>query len=129
MSVKMENMMGQPVDVDEVLDKIKNIIDSKKGEEITLIEIGAISSIADYFVIASGNNENQVMAIVDAIEDELIKIHIKPRSIEGQRQGKWVILDYGNIVVHIFHKDTRYFYNLERVWNDGKITIFDPSIN
>jgi ribosome-associated protein len=96
-------------------------LEEKKGEEITVIEIKEISIIADYFVIANGTNSSQVDALVDSVVQELGKSGFEPKRIEGVRSASWVLLDYGDIVVHVFSKEDRLFYNLERIWRDGRI--------
>lgn len=95
-------------------------LDEKKGEDIKVIDISGISVMADYFIIANGTNESQVRALVDHVEECLGKggFHLKQR--EGYGTGSWVLLDFGDIIVHIFDKENRLFYNLERIWRDGK---------
>lgn len=95
-------------------------LDEKKGEDIQVIEIKDISIIADYFIIANGTNSSQVNAMVDAVNEKLGKIGIEPKRIEGVRSASWILMDYGDIVVHVFSKEDRLFYNLERIWRDGK---------
>ena len=96
-------------------------LSEKKAEDIRVIEIGDISVIADYFVIANGTNPNQVSALVDSVEQELAKIDVLPKRIEGIGNSSWVLMDYGDIIVHIFSKEDRLFYDLERIWRDGKV--------
>lgn len=95
-------------------------LDERKGEDIIMIDISQISVLADYFIIANGSNENQVRALVDNVEEELDKAgyHVKQR--EGYGLGSWVLMDYGEIIVHVFDKENRLFYDLERIWRDGK---------
>ena len=95
-------------------------LDEKKGEDIKVIEIGEISSIADYFVIASGTNASQVSALVDSVDSMLGKNGFQPKRVEGVRSSNWVLMDYGDIVVHVFAQEDRLFYDLERIWRDGK---------
>ena len=95
-------------------------LEDKKAEDIKVIEIGSISILADYFVIANGNSSSQVEAMVDAVEEELAKNGFEPKRVEGVRSSGWVLLDYGDIVVHIFSKEDRLFYDLERIWRDGR---------
>ena len=85
------------------------------------------SYICDYFVIASGNSTRQVKAIADNIEEETCQQGIKPLNIEGYEEGQWVLLDYHDIIVHVFMHDTREFYNLERLWSDA--AEIDPDKN
>ena len=80
-----------------------------------------ISTLADYFLIANGSNSNQVQALVDNVEDELAKTGIHAKQKEGHGLGNWVLLDFGEIVVHVFDRENRHFYDLERIWRDGKI--------
>lgn len=96
-------------------------LEEKKAEDIRIIEIGDISSIADYFIIAHGNNPAQVDAMVDEVEDMLAKAGYNPKRIEGIRSSGWILMDYGDVVVHIFSKEDRLFYDLERIWRDGRI--------
>lgn len=95
-------------------------LDEKKGENICVIDISNVSVIADYFIIANGSNANQVSALVDSVEEELGKAgyHVKQR--EGYGSGSWVLMDYADIIVHVFDKENRLFYDLERIWKDGK---------
>lgn len=95
-------------------------LEEKKAEDIKIIEIGDISVIADYFIIAHGNSSSQVDAMIDAVEEELGKSKYYPKRIEGIKNSGWILMDYGDVVVHIFSKEDRLFYDLERIWRDGK---------
>jgi len=95
-------------------------LEEKKGEDIQVIEIRDISSIADYFIIANGTNSLQVDALVDNVQETLGKNGFHPQRIEGVRSASWILMDYGDVVVHVFSKEDRLFYNLERIWRDGK---------
>ena len=95
-------------------------LDEKKGQDIQVIDIRDVSVIADYFVIASGSNANQVEAMVDSVEETLGKAGFEPRQIEGSRSSSWVLMDYEDVIVHIFDEENRLFYDLERIWRDGK---------
>ena len=107
--------------MDKIIKTIYNAIGDKKGENIRVFDISELTVISDYFVIASGNNENQVKAIADNITEQLLKEHnITPRQIEGYNSANWILLDYSNYVIHIFDKEQRSFYNLEKIWCDGK---------
>ncbi|WP_167956585.1 ribosome silencing factor [Anaerosporobacter faecicola] len=97
-----------------------NAMEDKKAEDIRIIEIGEISTIADYFIIANGTNTSQVQALVDGVEEALSKEGFEPQRIEGIRSSNWILMDYGDIVIHIFSKEDRLFYDLERIWRDGK---------
>lgn len=95
-------------------------LEEKKGEDICIIDIADVSVLADYFIIANGSNSNQVNALVDAVEEELSKAGYEPKQREGYGMGSWVLLDYSDIIVHVFDKENRLFYDLERIWKDGK---------
>ena len=107
------------MELKEIVKKIYNIIEDKKGDDIKVIDISKVSSIADYFIIASANNINQVQAISDEIDFVLGKEGILPKAGEGNKNATWMLLDYNDIVVHIFLKEDRVFYDLERIWRDG----------
>lgn len=97
-----------------------NALDSKKAEDIKVIEIGNISVIADYFIIANGTNSSQVKALVGEVEDALGKNGYNLKRREGTNSSTWILLDYGDVIIHIFSKEDRLFYDLERIWRDGK---------
>ena len=93
-------------------------IDDKKGQDIKIIDIHNVSVIADYFVIASGTNSNQVQAIVDNVDEQLGRA-------EGNRNSICILMDYGDVIVHVFDEENRLFYDLERIWRDGKVLEMD----
>ena len=93
---------------------------NKKGDNIKIIDISEISPIADYFIIADGANQNQLQAMCDAVEEELYKAGCKLKQTEGNRNSTWILMDYGDVIVHVFSKEDRLFYDLERIWTDGK---------
>ena len=95
-------------------------LEDKKGEDIKIIDISNVSVLADYFIIANGNNKNQVQALVDNVQEELDKVGVQVKQVEGYRMGNWILLDYGDIIIHVFSKEDRLFYDLERIWRDGK---------
>ncbi|MCD7868530.1 MAG: ribosome silencing factor [Clostridiales bacterium] len=97
----------------------------KKGKDIRIIDIQEVSVIADYFIIASGTNLNQVQAVAENVEEQLGRAGFTPKQIEGNRNSTWVLMDYGDMIVHIFDEENRLFYDLERIWRDGKL--LDPS--
>ena len=96
-------------------------LDDKKGEDIKVIDISGVSVLADYFIIATGNNDSQVRALVDNVEEELALAGYLAKQREGYGSGSWVLLDFGDIIVHVFDKENRLFYDLERIWRDGKL--------
>lgn len=113
------------VDIKQLAYNIVELIDDKKGLDISLLDVQKISSVSDYFIIASGSSSRQVMAIADHVEDGMEKEDYFLKHKEGHRDGKWVLLDFGDIVVHVFDKEQRDFYNLEKLWCDAVITKFD----
>ncbi len=96
------------------------ILDEKFGSDIVALDIHNVSVMADYFIIVSGNNINHLSSLCDAVEEALAKIGILLKSKEGAQNSTWILLDFGDIIVHIFNKEDREFYNLERVWGDAK---------
>ena len=100
-------------------------LEDKKGEDICIIDISEISPLADYFVISSGSSDSQVKALVDNVEEKMHEAGHTQIQREGMRSGNWVLLDYGDVVVHVFDRENREFYHLERIWSDGK-KIEDP---
>ena len=115
-SVSTEKMMAQIA---------CKAIDDKKGQDIKVIDIHNVSVIADYFVIASGTNSNQVQAIVDNVEEQLGRAGFEAKQIEGNRNSSWILMDYGDVIVHVFDEENRLFYDLERIWRDGKVLEMD----
>ena len=97
----------------------------KLGSDIVLIDVSDRLALTDVFVIVTGANERQVEAIVDSVEDKLRAVGVKPLRREGRREGRWVLLDYSEIVVHIQHAEERVFYDLERLWRDCPTIPFD----
>jgi ribosome-associated protein len=91
--------------------------DSKKAEDIVVLDVQLLSSVADHFLICSGTSDRQVRAIADAIAEELTQYGEKPLAIEGYQKGTWVLIDCADLIVHIFDDDTRRFYDLERLWH------------
>jgi ribosome-associated protein len=95
-------------------------LEDKKGNDIKVIDISDVSVIADYFIIASGSNVNQVQALADNVEECLYKAGFELRQKEGYQSGNWILMDYNDIIIHVFNEEDRLFYNLERIWRDGK---------
>ena len=95
-------------------------LEEKKAEEITILDISEISVLADYFVIADGNNRNQVQAMADSVEEALGRAGYEPKQIEGYQTANWILMDYKDVIIHVFSKEDRGFYDLERIWRDGK---------
>lgn len=102
-----------------------NALDDKKGENTKIINITDLSVIADYFIITGGSNKNQVQALVDNVEEALEKQGVNVKHIEGYSSANWILLDYGDVIIHIFNQEDRLFYDLERIWKDGKSVTID----
>ena len=95
-------------------------LQDRKAEDVKVIDIREISPIADYFIIANGTNQNQIQAMRDAADEALYKAGLTVKQVEGNQNSTWILMDYGDIIIHIFSKEDRLFYDLERVWRDGK---------
>ena len=104
----------------EILKKIVKTLDTKKAEDIEVIGIKDLTIIADYFVIATGTNTTHTKSLADEVEFQLKEAGITPTRTEGYNGSNWILLDYSDIVVHIFYKETRDYYSLERLWSDGE---------
>lgn len=105
----------------EMVKMAKTALEAKKAQDIKVIDIRDVTVIADYFLIADGSNPNQVQAMVDNVEEVLGKAGYECRQIEGYGTGGWILMDYGDIIIHAFCKEDRLFYDLERIWRDGTI--------
>ena len=95
-------------------------LEDKKANDVRVIDIAGVSVIADYFVIASGSNTNQVQAMADSVREALGRAGHEPRQVEGYGSANWILMDYNDLIVHIFSDESRTFYDLERIWRDGK---------
>ncbi len=96
----------------------------KKAEDIKVLDISLISPIADYFIIANANNQNQLLAMQDAVDEKIVRAGHNGARIEGNRSSTWILMDFGEVIVHLFSTEDRLFYDLERVWKDGQV--IDP---
>ncbi len=105
---------------EELIKAAVKILDGKKAEDIRVIEIRDLTIIADYFIIADGTSVTQTRALADELEFRIKEMGREPRQVQGNNGSNWIILDYSDVVIHIFYKETRDFYNLERLWSDGK---------
>ena len=106
---------------DELMKAVYDALAEKQGKDITVIDIHEISTLADYFIITHGGNTPHVESLVDCVQETMDKAGAVCRSVEGLRGGRWVLLDYGDIVVNVFSKEDRMWYDLERIWRDGKL--------
>ena len=118
---------GGSMTAKEIASKAFMYLDEKKAMDIKVIDISKISVIADYFIITGGSNERQVKAIADNVEEKLGKEGVVPRSVEGYQNARWILMDYGDVIIHIFNEEDRLFYDLEKIWMDGQaVEIADP---
>jgi len=104
----------------EILKIAVKTLDDKKGHDLKVIKIADVSAIANYFVIATGTSSTQVKTLADEVEVKLKEAGTTPTRTEGYRGADWIVLDYIDVVIHIFYKETREFYDLERLWQDGE---------
>lgn len=95
-------------------------LEDKKAEDIRIIDISEVSVLADYFIIASGSNPSQLQAMTDNVEEKLGRAGHPVKQVEGYDSANWILMDFGDIIVHVFDKENRLLYNLERIWRDGK---------
>ncbi|MBP3736637.1 MAG: ribosome silencing factor [Lachnospiraceae bacterium] len=100
-------------------------LEAKKAKDIKVIDISEVSVLADYFLIVSGTNHSQIQALADAVTEALGKEGITSRQVEGYNNAQWVLMDFGDVIIHIFDEENRLLYDLERIWLDGKQ--IDPS--
>ncbi len=104
----------------EMISVIVKALDDKKGKDLKVLHTADQTTLADYFIICSGNSNTQVRALADAVEEAMSKAGEEPHHIEGHRGGLWTLMDYSSVVVHIFTDEGREFYGLERLWSDAE---------
>ena len=100
--------------------RIARILYDKKAQDITVLHVGHLTVITDYMVIATGRSTLQVKSLADDVDEAMAMEGVALRAREGQGEGRWIVLDYGTVLVHIFHPEARRFYHLERLWEDGQ---------
>ncbi len=105
----------------QLMEKIARCMDDKKAEDIKILDISSLTSMADYFVICHGNSNTQMRAIADEIEDKLKEEGLAAQSREGKDSAFWILMDYGDVVAHVFSRESREFYAIENLWADAKI--------
>ncbi|MBZ4670490.1 MAG: ribosome-associated protein [Clostridiales bacterium] len=105
---------------EQILREAVRALDSKKAEDIQVVGIRDLTIIADYFVIANGTSTTHTKALADEVEYKIGLLGKKPARVEGYASSNWIILDYSDVVIHVFYKETRQFYSLERLWSDGE---------
>ncbi len=106
---------------EELIKNIVKVLDDKKAEDIKIIETAELTIVADSFIVATGNSNTHVKSLAGEVEDVLASLGAEPEHIEGRATG-WILIDYGTVVVHIFDKQSREYYNIERLWQDAKIS-------
>ena len=111
---------GDSMNQQEMLKKIVSTLSAKKAEDIEVLGIKDLTIVAEYFVIATASNVTQSKALADEVEFQLTEAGVKPTRAEGYNGANWILLDYSDIIVHIFYKETRQFYQLEKLWSDGE---------
>lgn len=112
--------MKEQIAIQEVIEQVYRILDDKQAENIKVINISEISSLADYFIITNGKNSTHSQSLADYVEERLTAIGYRLHRLEGAKNGQWLLLDYGFLVIHIFDRDQRAYYQLEEIWADGK---------
>jgi len=108
------------LNVVEIAQLAATAAEEKKAQDVTILDIRGLSVFADYFVICHGNSQTQVQAIVNGIKEKVLEADLLLKGIEGFQEGRWVLIDLGDVVVHVFHKEEREFYDLERLWGDAR---------
>lgn len=115
----------------ETIFRLARLLYDHKAQDIVVLKVSHLTVLCDYMIIASGRTDNQVSSLADNVDEMLEKEGFGLRRSEGRREGRWVILDYGHVIVHLFHRDERAFYGLDRLWNDGTNTLdlpFDQTV-
>lgn len=109
------------MDSKKMVEKIVSVMEEKKARDISIIDIRSITEIADYFVICSGTSTTHIKTIADELDFKLAEIGLELNHKEGYDSARWILLDYADVVIHVFHQEDRGFYNLERLWSDGEL--------
>ena len=115
-------MKSQPTTVPDVEARCREVVaaaEERKAYDLRVLQLGEVTSFTDYFLICSGTSGRQVQAIADAVQQTMKDERVRPLQVEGYKNGRWVLMDYGDFVVHIFDEETRTFYGLERLWSDA----------
>jgi ribosome-associated protein len=114
------------VDLPPQIRRVADLLFDRKAREVVVLDLRGISTATDFFVVAGGTSDTHVTAIADHVVDEMKKEGVRPINVEGARQGRWVLVDYFDFVVHVFHPAAREFYQLERLWGDAPAHLLDP---
>jgi len=116
---KEENLLDNENSFEKATLAVK-VLDKKKADDISCLKVSNLTILADYFVVCSANSSTQVKALADNVEDEFAKVGIHPTAREGKGGNEWLLLDYGDVIIHIFYKEMREFYGLDKLWNDAE---------
>lgn len=123
----MNLFVERKIDLSNITEKSKEMarlaikaLDDTKAEDVRVLDISEVSVMADLFIIASGSSSKQVKALGDHVDEALGRAGFEPKDIEGYEGANWILMDYGDIIVHIFDEENRKFYDLERIWRDGQ---------
>lgn len=119
----------EPLSGLEKAKKAVRVLDAKKAEDIAFLKVSDLTILADYFILCSANSNTQVRALCDYVEEEFEKVGIHPLSREGKQGMNWILLDYGDFILHVFHKETREYYNLDKLWDDAEKIDVDSIVN
>lgn len=125
--MSISSVAPQSLDVPAEVSRAAEFMLDRKAEDVVLLELRGLSSATDFFLIATGRSDTHVTAIADFLIDEMKRIGVRPSSVEGLRGGHWVLIDYFNFVVHVFHPAAREFYQLERLWGDAPLHALESS--
>jgi ribosome-associated protein len=123
MNAANSGLAGLPKEVARAIDLLLD----RKAYDVTLLDLRNVSTATDFFIIATGRSDTHVSSIGDYLVDELKNEGVRPSGVEGMRGGRWVLVDYVDFVVHIFHPAAREFYQLERLWGDAPLQVFESS--
>ena len=116
----------------ETILSLARLLYDKKAQDITALDVSHLTVLCDFMVIASGRTDTQVSALADAVDEMMTGGGLNLRRSEGRREGRWIVLDYGHVIVHLFHRDERTFYGLDRLWSDGTNSLdlpFDQTVH
>ncbi len=117
---------GNHMQEQETVLRLARLLYDRKANDIVVLNVSQLTVLCDHMVIASGRTDNQVSSLADAVDEMMAKEGVILRRSEGRREGRWIILDYGHVIVHLFHRDERAFYGLDRLWNDGTNALVLP---
>ena len=113
------------MEIKEIVQAACQALEDKKGLDIRVIDVQGVSAIAEYFIVASGSNVSQLQALEDSVGHKMHELNVELKNVEGNRASTWILMDYGDFIVHLFSEEDRMFYDLERIWKDGKIVSAD----